>query len=169
MKIVLIVVGKTQNKHLTTLTEDYQERIGHYLPFAVEVQPELRNSRGLSFEEQKEREGKALLERFQSGDHVVLLDERGKELRSVDFATFVGKRLQSSGRRLVFVIGGPYGFSEAVYRRADEFLSLSQMTFSHQMIRLLFLEQLYRALTILQGEPYHHETEPSKELLRKQK
>ncbi len=167
MKALLIVVGKTQDKRLAALIDDYRNRIARYLPFELEVQPELRNTRGLSFDQQKEREGAGLLERLQTGDWVVLLDERGREWRSVDFARLLDKRLQGSGRRLVFVIGGPYGFSDAVYRRANEFLSLSQMTFSHQMIRLLFFEQLYRALTILHGEPYHHETDASDEMHRK--
>lgn len=167
MKTLLIVVGKTQNKHLSALMDDYLGRIARYLPFEIEVQPDLRNTRGLNAEQQKEREGLSLLTRLHDGDRVILLDERGKEKRSVDFARFIGKSLQGSSRRMVFVIGGPYGFSDAVYRRADEYLSLSQMTFSHQMIRLLFLEQFYRALTIMHGEPYHHETEPSGAMNRK--
>ncbi len=157
MKIVLIVVGKTQDKHLQAMMDDYRQRIVHYIPFEMEVQPELKNTRGLSMQQQKEREGRDLLDRLDQGDWVVLLDERGREWRSVEFADYLDKRLQRGGHRLVFVIGGPYGFSQDVYDRANEKLSLSQMTFSHQMIRLLFLEQLYRAETILHGEPYHHE------------
>ena len=159
MKTVLIVVGKTQNRQLDALIEDYRGRIGHYVPFSMEVQPELRNTRGLSFEQQKEREGKELLGRIQNGDWVILLDERGKEMRSVEFAAFLDKRMQSSRKRLVFIIGGPYGVSDEVYQRADELFSLSKMTFSHQMVRLIFVEQLYRGLSILNGEPYHHESE----------
>lgn len=167
MKTLLIVVGKTQNKHLSALMDDYLGRIGRYLPFEMEVVPDLRNTRGLNAEQQKEREGINLLAKLHDGDRVILLDERGKEKRSVEFARFIDKNLQGSSRRMVFIIGGPYGFSNDVYRRADEYLSLSQMTFSHQMIRLLFLEQYYRALTILHGEPYHHETEPSEAMTRK--
>ena len=157
MKTVLLVVGKMQNKTLSALTEIYRERIGHYLPFDVEVIPELKKVGALTQQEQKEREGRDILTRLQAGDRVILLDERGKEFRSVEFAQVLDKRMQTGCRRLVYVVGGPYGFSEDVYRRADEKLSLSKMTFSHEMIRLLFLEQLYRALTILHGEPYHHE------------
>ena len=167
MKTLLIVVGKTQNKHLSALMDDYLGRIGRYLPFEMEVVPDLRNTRGLNAEQQKEREGINLLAKLHDGDRVILLDERGKEKRSVEFARFIDKNLQGSSRRMVFIIGGPYGFSDDVYRRADEYLSLSQMTFSHQMIRLLFLEQYYRALTILHGEPYYHETEPSEAMTRK--
>lgn len=156
MKTVLTVVGKTTNKHIVACINDYVERIGHYMPFTLNVIPELKNTKSLSEQQQKEREGELILGTLQAGDVVVLLDEHGKELRSVDFARWL-ERKQLSARRLVFVIGGPYGFSPAVYQRADEQLSLSKMTFSHQMVRLVFTEQLYRACTIIRGEPYHHE------------
>ena len=156
MKTVLTVVGKTTNKNIVACINDYVERIGHYMPFTLNVIPELKNTKSLSEQQQKEREGELILGTLQAGDVVVLLDEHGRELRSVDFARWL-ERKQLSARRLVFVIGGPYGFSPAVYQRADEQLSLSKMTFSHQMVRLVFTEQLYRACTIIRGEPYHHE------------
>lgn len=157
MKIKLIVVGKTQNKHLQALCDDYQSRIGHYLPFEYEVQPELKNTKSVSMLQQKELEGAELLTRFKPGDYIVLLDEHGREMRSVELADYIGKKANSGLRRLVLVVGGPYGFSEDVYKAAQEKISLSKLTFSHQMIRLLLLEQIYRALTIIKGEPYHHE------------
>ena len=156
MKTVLTVVGKTTNKHIVACINAYVERIGHYMPFTLNVIPELKNTKSLSEQQQKEREGELILGTLQAGDVVVLLDEHGRELRSVDFARWL-ERKQLSARRLVFVIGGPYGFSPAVYQRADEQLSLSKMTFSHQMVRLVFTEQLYRACTIIRDEPYHHE------------
>ena len=156
MKTLLLLVGKTTNKHLLSCFDDYVERIGHYMPFNVQVIPELKNTKSLSMDLQKEREGEQILRLIQDGDHVVLLDERGAERRSVAFAEWLTKK-QLSVRHLVFVIGGPYGFSEAVYHRANERMSLSLMTFSHQMVRLIFAEQVYRACTIMRGEPYHHE------------
>ena len=156
MKTVLTVVGKTTNKHIVACINDYVERIGHYMPFTLNVIPELKNTKSLSEQQPKEREGELILGTLQAGDVVVLLDEHGRELRSVDFARWL-ERKQLSARRLVFVIGGPYGFSPAVNQRADEQLSLSKMTFSHQMVRLVFTEQLYRACTIIRDEPYHHE------------
>ena len=136
---------------------EYCQRLAHYTTFEIDVIPELRQTRALSVSQQKEQEGTLILGRIQTGDRVVLLDEHGVERRSVDFASWLEKRLASGARRILFVVGGPYGFSEAVYARADEKISLSQMTLSHQMIRLLFVEQLYRAFTILHHEPYHHE------------
>ena len=156
MKTTLILVGKTTNKHLATVIDDYVGRIGHYMPFSVVVVPELKNTKALSEEQQKEREGELILQKIKPTDTLVLLDERGSELDSVAFSQWL-QRKQSSARNLVFVIGGPYGFSKAVYNRADEQLSLSRMTFSHQLIRVVFAEQLYRACTIIKGEPYHHE------------
>ncbi len=156
MKTQLILVGKTTNKHLATVIDDYVGRIGHYMPFSVVVVPELKNTKALSEEQQKEREGELILQKIKPTDTLVLLDERGSELGSVAFSQWL-QRKQSSARNLVFVIGGPYGFSKAVYNRADEQLSLSRMTFSHQLIRVVFAEQLYRACTIIKGEPYHHE------------
>lgn len=161
MKITLLVVGKTTDKHLDTLIQDYVGRIGHYLPFEVKVIPELKNAKSISQPQQKELEGENILKWVDGSqctmhNELILLDEHGKERRSIEFAEWLGKKM-SAGRDITFVIGGPFGFSEAVYQRADGMISLSQMTFSHQMIRLLFTEQLYRALTILKGEKYHHE------------
>lgn len=156
MKTELIVVGKTTNKHFVAAINDYLERIGHYMPFSVTVIPELRNAKSLSQQQQKDKEGEAILRLLQPSDTVVLLDERGKEPRSIELADWL-QRQQQTARRLVFIIGGPYGFSQQVYSRADSMLSLSRMTFSHQMVRLIFVEQLYRACTIIKGEPYHHE------------
>lgn len=156
MKTILIQIGKTVDKHFQTIIADYVDRIGHYMPFEVVTIPELKNTKSLSAEQQKEREAESLLKLLQSSDTVVLLDEHGKEYRSVEFASWL-ERQQLSARRLVFVIGGPYGFAQSVYSRANQMLSLSKMTFSHQMIRMTFCEQIYRACTILRGEPYHHE------------
>lgn len=156
MKTELIVVGKTTNKHFIAAINDYLERIGHYMPFSVTVIPELRNAKSLSQQQQKDKEGEAILRLLQPSDTVVLLDERGKEPRSIELADWL-QRQQQTARCLVFIIGGPYGFSQQVYSRADSMLSLSRMTFSHQMVRLIFVEQLYRACTIIKGEPYHHE------------
>ena len=157
MRIGLILVGKTVNRHFVELIDDYAERVKHYIGFDITVIPELKNTKSLSPEQQKQQEGEMILKQFQAGDHVVLLDEHGKELRSVEFSIYMEQKMQTVSKRLVFVIGGPYGFSQDVYGRANEKLSLSKMTFSHQMVRLIFVEQLYRAMTIMRGEPYHHE------------
>ena len=157
MRINLILVGKTTSKEFQSIIDDYSERVTHYTPFEMTVIPELKNTKALSQEQQKTLEGDAIMRQLQDSDYVVLLDEHGKELRSVEFATWMGKKQQTVSRRLVFIIGGPYGFSPAVYERANEKLSLSRMTFSHQMVRMIFIEQLYRAFTILKGEHYHHE------------
>lgn len=156
MKTELILVGKTVNKHFVAGIKDYVERIGHYMPFNITVIPELKNTKSLSEEQQKEREGEMILKLVQPSDTVVLMDEHGQEFRSVEFAQWLQKK-QNTARRLLFVIGGPYGFSDTVYARANEKISLSRMTFSHQMVRLIFTEQIYRACTIIKGEPYHHE------------
>ena len=156
MKTLLILVGKTTDKHFQAGITDYAERIGHYMPFEIVTIPELRNTKSLSEEQQKTAEGELILKQIQPSDTVVLLDEHGREMRSVDYARWLSQK-QQTARRLVFVIGGPYGFSEAMYSRANEKISLSKMTFSHQMVRLIFTEQLYRACTIIKGEPYHHE------------
>jgi len=156
MKSLLLQVGKTVNKHFTAGISDYAERISHYMPFDIITIPELRNTKNLTEEQQKAAEGDLILRQLQPSDHVVLLDEHGLELRSVELARWLQQK-QQTARRLVFVIGGPYGFSPAVYQRANEKLSLSRLTFSHQMVRLVFTEQLYRACTIIKGEPYHHE------------
>ncbi|MCR4603630.1 MAG: 23S rRNA (pseudouridine(1915)-N(3))-methyltransferase RlmH [Prevotella sp.] len=156
MKTELILVGRTADKHFAAGINDYAERIGHYMPFGMTVIPELKNSKSLSEEQQKTAEGELILKQLQAQDTVVLLDEHGKELRSVELASWLDRK-RATSRRLVFVIGGPYGFSPAVYARANEQLSLSRLTFSHQMVRLVFVEQIYRACTIIKGEPYHHE------------
>ena len=156
MKTILILVGKTVNKHFVAGINDYAERISHYMPLEIVTIPELRNTKNLSEEQQKLSEGDLILRQIQPSDTVVILDEHGKEFRSIEYARWLQQKQQTS-RRLVFVIGGPYGFSDAVYSRANEKISLSKMTFSHQMVRLIFTEQLYRACTIIKGEPYHHE------------
>ncbi len=156
MKTVLLQVGKTTDKQIAALVEDYRTRVSHYMPFEVITIPELKSTKSLSEVQQKEREGELILKNLSSGDTVVLLDEHGMTCSSVKFSQWL-ERKQQNVRRLVFVIGGPYGFAEVVKRRADEKISLSPMTFSHQMVRLIFTEQLYRACTIIKGEPYHHE------------
>ncbi len=157
MKIILLVVGKSTDSHFIAASEEYVKRINHYLPMGMEVVPELRNAKNLPVDVQKEREGDLLLKAFQPGDHIVLLDEKGKQFTSMAFAEWLNKKMVAGIRRLVFVVGGPYGFSPRVYAAAQEKISLSAMTFSHQMIRLVFTEQVYRAMTILNNEPYHHE------------
>lgn len=157
MKGVLIVVGKTTDKRFEAIINEYVERICHYIPFAVEVIPELKNTKGLSQNEQKQREGELILKSLQAGDYVVLLDEHGSERSSMDFAAWMQKKMSAGPKRLVFIVGGPYGFSEEVHKRGNEEISLSRMTLSHQMVRMLFVEQIYRAMTILNCEPYHHE------------
>lgn len=156
MKTILLQVGKTVNKHFIAGINDYVERINHYMPFEVVTIAELKNTKSLTEEQQKVAEGDLILRQLQPSDTVVLLDEHGKEMRSIEFARWIETKCLNA-RRLVFIIGGPYGFSPAVYQRANEQISLSRMTFSHQMIRLTFAEQVYRACTIIKGEPYHHE------------
>ncbi len=157
MKIQLIVVGKTVQNFVQQGFDEFSGRLKHYLSFETETIPELKNTKNLSFEQQKEKEGELLLKYFQPGDYIVLLDEKGKEMSSVQFAAFLEKKMHVISKRLVFVIGGPYGFSPKIYETAHDKISLSKMTFSHQLIRLIFVEQLYRAMTILNHEPYHHE------------
>ena len=157
MKVTLLLVGKTVNKHFVELIDDYSSRLKHYISFDIATIPELKNTKNLSAEQQKQQEGELILKQLQPGDHVVLLDEHGRDLRSVEFSRYMEQKMQTVSKRLVFIIGGPYGFSPDVYAKASEKLSLSKMTFSHQMIRLIFVEQLYRAMTIMRGEPYHHE------------
>lgn len=156
MKITLLVVGKTTSAQVESLIQEYQKRLTHYLPFALQVIPELKNTKALTPDQQKQAEGELILRAVAQSADLVLLDEYGKEFRSIEFADYMQKKM-SSGRDVVFVVGGPYGFSEAVYQRANGKISLSKMTFSHQMVRLFFVEQIYRAMTILRGEPYHHE------------
>ena len=156
MKTELILVGRTVNKHFVAGIEDYAERITHYMPFGITTIPELKNTKNLTEEQQKQAEGELILKQITPSDTVVLLDEHGRECRSIELASWLEQK-RNTARRLVFVIGGPYGFSSAVYARANEKISLSKMTFSHQMVRLIFSEQIYRACTIIKGEPYHHE------------
>ena len=156
MKTTLLVVGKTVGNELPKMLETYIARLKHYIPFEMQVIPELKNAKNLSEAQQKHLEGEAIL-RYVEGSYVVLLDEHGREYRSIEFADRLQAWMNSSPRGVTFVIGGPYGFSPEVSARANAHISLSRMTFSHQMIRLLFVEQLYRAMTSLRGEPYHHE------------
>lgn len=157
MKIVLLVVGKTTESYFIQGIDEYSKRLAHYVPFELTVIPELRNTKSLSTDQQKEREADLILKALQPGDYVVLLDEHGREFTSLQFASYLEKKMANIAKRLVFVVGGPYGFSNRVYQAAQEKISLSKMTYSHQMIRLIFTEQLYRAMTILNNEPYHHE------------
>ncbi|MGL4992872.1 MAG: 23S rRNA (pseudouridine(1915)-N(3))-methyltransferase RlmH [Bacteroidales bacterium] len=157
MKITLLVIGKTTEQYFVDAIAEYQKRLKFYIPFDLEVIPELKNTKGLTFEQQKEKEADLLLSKFQSGDSVVLLDERGQTYSSMEFASYIEKQMNHVSKRLVFVVGGPYGFSQRIYERANGKISLSKMTFSHQMVRLFFVEQIYRAMTILNNEPYHHE------------
>ena len=156
MKILFLVIGKTDEDYLVTGIKKYVGRLGHYVSFEMKELPDIRNRKTLSEEQQKKAESFLLLQQLQPSDQVVLLDERGKLNTSVEFSNQLEKWSVAGSKRLVFRVGGPYGFAEEVYDRANAMLSLSPMTFSHQMVRLVFLEQLYRAFTILNGEPYHH-------------
>lgn len=157
MKILVIFLGKTDKKYIKEGIDDYVNRLGFYLPFEVKVIPDLKNSSNLSADLQKEKEGVLILEQVNKGDQLILLDERGLELSSIEFSRWIEKKMIAGIRQIVFAVGGPYGFSEAVYQRADHKISLSRLTFSHQMVRMIFVEQLYRAMTIIKNEPYHHE------------
>ncbi|MCB0475379.1 MAG: 23S rRNA (pseudouridine(1915)-N(3))-methyltransferase RlmH [Flavobacteriaceae bacterium] len=157
MKIKLLAVGKTDDKNLQHLIDAYQKRLSFYIKFDLEVIPDIKNSKNLTEQQQKEQEGILLLKRLDPTDELILLDERGTQYRSLAFAGFLQKKMNSGIKQLVFAIGGPYGFSEAVYQKATASVTLSKMTFSHQMVRLFITEQLYRAFTILRNEPYHHE------------
>ena len=157
MKIVLLAIGKLDEDYYVQATNVYVNRLKHYIPFEVEIIPDIKNVKNLSEKEQKILEGNSILKTLQSTDHVVLLDDKGKQHSSVEFAHFLEKKMVSVPKRLVFIVGGPYGFSDEVYQRANEKLSLSRMTFTHQMVRLVFVEQLYRGMTILNNEPYHHQ------------
>ena len=157
MNIDLLVVGKTDSAEIQSLVATYLKRLNFYTRVTRVTLPDLKNTRNISAESQKRQEGELLMRQFADGDYVVLLDEKGAEMRSVEFSMWLQKRMNSGVRRLCFVIGGPYGFSKTVYDRADESISLSRMTFSHQIIRAIFAEQLYRAFTIIRNEPYHHE------------
>ena len=157
MKITLLVVGKTTDSYINKLIDNYLGRLKFYTDFSIQVIPELKNSKSLRQDEQKEKEGELILKQVADADDVILLDEHGKEFTSVEFSDQINKRALAGKRKIYFVVGGPYGFSQKVYDRANSLISFSKMTFSHQMIRLFFVEQLYRAYTIIKGEPYHHE------------
>lgn len=157
MKVKLLMVGKTAHDYLTKAFDDYQQRIIHYLPYESKVISDLKNTKKLTTEQIKLKEGELILNQIQKSDFVVLLDEKGKEFSSVGFARWIEKQMISGLKNMVFVIGGAYGFSDSVYQRSNLKVSLSKMTFSHQMVRIIFIEQLYRAMTILKGEPYHHQ------------
>lgn len=156
MNIKLLCIGKTDDKRLLALIEDYSKRLNHYIKFNIEVIPDLKKVKNLSEAQQKEKEGALILSKLNAHDHLILLDENGKAFSSIDFSKYLQKKMNAGYKTLVLVIGGPYGFSEAVYKASQGKISLSQMTFSHQMIRLFITEQLYRGFTILKGEPYHH-------------
>ena len=156
MEIKLIGIGKTDKTELDQLIKSYQNRLMHYVRFSFEIIPDLKNSKNLSRRLQKEEEGKLILSKISNSDRLILLDENGQEMNSVGFSNFLQKQMNSGLKRLVLVIGGPYGFSEDVYKKASSKLALSKMTFSHQMVRLFIIEQLYRSFTILKNEPYHH-------------
>ncbi len=157
MKIILLAIGRTDSAYLREGIDGYLARIVHYMPMEFKILPDIKNTRSLTPDAQKVKEGESFMGALQPGDRVVLLDERGKQYTSVEFAGLIDRNAVSGLKRLVFVIGGPYGFSQDMYDRADGKLSLSRMTFSHEMVRLFFVEQVYRAMTILRGEPYHHE------------
>ncbi len=157
MEITLITIGKTTTDYIQTGIDEYCKRLKRYIPFSIKCLPDIKNSRKLTETQQKEEEGKLILSEVSSSDNVVLLDERGDMLTSRGFADFIQKGMLGGKKRLVFIVGGPYGFSQDVYAIANSKLSFSRMTFSHEMIRLFFTEQVYRAMTILRGEPYHHD------------
>lgn len=157
MRIQVMFVGKTTGKLFQEAISNYQQRLTHYVPFAIEEVPDLKNTKNLTEEQQKEKEADIVLDRLQPGDVLVLLDEKGKEFTSREFSTFLENKMQAVSKRLVLLIGGPYGFSQRIYDAAQGKISLSKMTFSHQMVRLFLVEQIYRAFTIMRGEPYHHD------------
>ncbi len=157
MKIILLTVGKTNELSLKNVISDYQKRLKFYIPFEIEEIPELKNTKSLPEEVQRQKEGELIQKNLTDSDEVILLDDKGEQYTSIQFASYLEKKMVSGNKRLVFVVGGPYGFSSEIYKRANGKISLSRMTFSHQMVRLIFTEQVYRAMTILRGEPYHHE------------
>ncbi|MCL4116837.1 UNVERIFIED_CONTAM: hypothetical protein GTU68_000628 [Idotea baltica] len=156
MTIKLLAIGKTDNKELSRLINDYEKRLKHYIKFDLDIIPDIKNVKNLSEKQQKQKEGELILGKLNTTDVLILLDENGKQLDSIGFSKYLQKHMNSGIKQLVFVIGGPYGFSEDVYAKANGKLSLSKMTFSHQMVRLFVIEQLYRGFTILKNEPYHH-------------
>ena len=157
MKITLLVVGKTEDKYLIEGIEKYLSRLKHYIGFTMVVIPDVKNTKNLTEAQQKAREAELILKQISNPDTVILMDEKGKKYTSVQFSDYLNKQMIGSVQQLTFIIGGPYGFDESVYKRANGSISLSDMTFSHQMVRLFFVEQLYRAFSILKGEPYHHQ------------
>ena len=156
MTIKLLAIGKTDNKQLQALIDEYTKRLGFYIKFNLEIIPDIKNAKNLSEAQQKQKEGELILKQLKPTDVLILLDENGKQLDSVGFSQYLQKHMNSGIKQLVFVIGGPYGFSRDVYNKAQGKLSLSKMTFSHQMVRVFVIEQLYRGFTILKNEPYHH-------------
>ncbi len=156
MTIKLLAIGKTDNKQLQQLIDNYQKRLGFYIKFSFEVIPDLKKAKNLSEAQQKQKEGELILNKLSNSDVLILLDEKGKQMGSIDFSNYLQKHMNSGIKQLVFAIGGPYGFSQEVNTKAQGEISLSKMTFSHQMVRLFFIEQLYRGFTILKNEPYHH-------------
>jgi 23S rRNA (pseudouridine1915-N3)-methyltransferase len=157
MNIRLIAIGKTDNRNLQSLIEEYTKRLSFYVKFDLEIIPDIKNVKNLSEAQQKEKEGELILAKINSTDHLILLDENGKTFNSIGFSDYLQKKMNAGIKTLVFVIGGPYGFSETVYQKAQGKVSLSEMTFSHQMVRLFVIEQMYRGFTILKNEPYHHQ------------
>lgn len=157
MKITFITVGKTEDAYLKDGIEKYVKRLKHYTKLEMTDIPELKNTKALTEDQQKAKEAELILKKISPNDHVILLDENGIEFTSVQFANYINKRSVSSSANLIFIVGGPYGFDQSVYQRANDKISLSRMTFSHQMVRLFFVEQLYRAYSIIKGEPYHHQ------------
>lgn len=156
MKILLLTIGNTDKEYIKEGVDEYVKRLSFYLPFEIKPIPDIKNRNSLSVELQKEKEGQLILNNILSGDYLILLDERGEKFSSTEFSKWIEKKMTAGMRQLVFVIGGPYGFSNTVYQRSDFKLSMSQMTFSHQMVRMIFVEQFYRAMTIIRNEPYHH-------------
>lgn len=157
MKITLLTIGKTEDSYIKEGIEKYLKRLKHYISFKIVELPELKNTKSLTIDQQKAREAELINKNILNTDQLILLDEKGKELSSVQFSGFLNKKMLGSVQHLVFIVGGPYGFDPSIQNRADDKISLSKMTFSHQMVRLFFVEQLYRSFTILKGEPYHHE------------
>lgn len=156
MTIKLLAIGKTDNKNLQALIAEYEKRLGHYIKFNLDIIPDIKNVKNLSEAQQKEKEGELILKKLSPTDVLILLDENGKQFTSVDFSNYLQKKMNAGIKQLVFVIGGPYGFSDTIYATAKGKISLSKMTFSHQMVRLFVVEQIYRGFTILRNEPYHH-------------
>jgi 23S rRNA (pseudouridine1915-N3)-methyltransferase len=155
MRITLVESGKTRDAFIKEGVELFRKRLVRYVPFTIDTLPDLKNTRSMTMKEVQEKEGEIIIKRIRTSDYVILLDERGEAYNSISFAEYLNV-LERKVNQVLFIIGGPYGFSQQVYKRSDAMLSLSKMTFSHQLVRVLFLEQLYRAFTILKGEPYHH-------------